>query len=463
MKYLIGAVSSILGVTSLLSCKQDSEKHYEANKPNIIFILADDMGYGDLSCYGNQTIKTPNIDKLAEEGVKFTQAYAGSSLSSPSRTSLMTGKHTGHTTVRDNFADAEGLPGLKNGNPIRRANLLPQDTTLGTIMSAAGYRTCVVNKWHMDGFNPGAGPLDRGFDEFYGWLISYETSNTPYYYPETRFYNRELVVIPENENNARGIHDNDLSVRESIEFIERNKENPFFLYLAFDAPHEPYFVNSLEPYETLPMSENAKLYASLITHTDKAIGNLIEYLEDNGLRDNTIIIFASDNGAALQAPLDELKCNGDLKGRKAMMYEGGIKVPFIVNYPGKIGAGQVSNNLIYFPDVMPTLADYTGAELPQSIDGVSIRPLLEGKEQITDDRVLFWEFPGKQVAVRKGDWKAVSVKRGSELELYNIADDPNEQNNLAEDYPEILADLKNEILNERESSPFWPIDNKIVK
>mgnify|MGYP002737830836 FL=1 len=258
MKYLIGAVSSILGVTSLLSCKQDSEKHYEANKPNIIFILADDMGYGDLSCYGNQTIKTPNIDKLAEEGVKFTQAYAGSSLSSPSRTSLMTGKHTGHTTVRDNFADAEGLPGLKNGNPIRRANLLPQDTTLGTIMSAAGYRTCVVNKWHMDGFNPGAGPLDRGFDEFYGWLISYETSNTPYYYPETRFYNRELVVIPENENNARGIHDNDLSVRESIEFIERNKENPFFLYLAFDAPHEPYFVNSLEPYETLPMSENAQ-------------------------------------------------------------------------------------------------------------------------------------------------------------------------------------------------------------
>lgn len=463
MRYLIGAVSSILGITSLLSCKQDSEKHYEANKPNIIFILADDMGYGDLSCYGNQTIKTPNIDKLAEEGMKFTQAYAGSSLSSPSRTALMTGKHTGHSTVRDNFADAKGLPGLKNGNPIRRANILPQDTTLGTILSAAGYKTCVVNKWHMDGFNPGAGPLDRGFDEFYGWLISYETSNTPYYYPETRFYNRELVVIPENENNARGIHDNDLSVRESIEFIERNKENPFFLYLAFDAPHEPYFVNSLEPYETLPMSENAKLYASLITHTDKAIGNLIDFLENNGLRENTIIIFASDNGAALQAPLDELKCNGDLKGRKAMMYEGGIKVPFIVNYPGKIGAGQVNNNLIYFPDVMPTLADYAGAELPQNIDGISIRPLLEGEEQITDGRVLFWEFPGKQVAVRKGDWKAVSVKKGAELELYNIADDPNEQNNLAEDYPEILADLKNEILNERESSPFWPIDNKIVK
>ena len=459
MKYLIRTFSTIIGFTSLTACKPEANKTEEENKPNIIFILADDMGYGDLSCYGNQIIKTPNIDRLATEGIKFTQAYAGSSLSSPSRTALMTGKHTGHTTVRDNFADAEGLPGLKNGNPIRRANLLPQDTTLGTIMSAAGYKTCVVNKWHMDGFNPGAGPLDRGFHEFYGWLVSYETSNTPYYYPETRFYNRELVVIPENENNARGIHDNDLSVRESIDFIERNKENPFFLYLAFDAPHEPYFVNSLEPYETLPMSENAKLYASLITHTDKAIGNLIAYLEENDLRDNTIIIFASDNGAAIQAPLEELKCNGDLKGRKATMYEGGIKVPFIVNYPGKIGEGQVSNNLIYFPDVMPTLADYAGAKLPQNIDGISIRPLLEGKEQITNDRVFFWEFPGKQVAVRKGNWKAVSVKKGAELELYNIGEDPNEQNNLASEFPDILSDLKNEINKAHTPSPYWPLEN----
>ncbi len=456
MNHTKRTLSTIIGVTSLTACNIEYINAKDEVKPNIIFILADDMGYGDLSCYGNKIIKTPNIDKLAEEGIRFTQAYAGSSLSSPSRTALMTGKHTGHTTVRDNFASAQGLPGLKNGKPIRRANILPQDSTIGTVLSAAGYKTCVVNKWHMDGFNPGAGPLDRGFDEFYGWLISYETSNTPYYYPETRFYNRELIVIPENENNARGIHDNDLSVRESIDFIERNKERPFFLYLAFDAPHEPYFVDSLEPYANLPLSENAKLYASLITHTDKAIGRLIHYLEENNLRDKTIIIFASDNGAAIQAPLDELKCNGDLRGRKATMYEGGIKVPFIVNYRGIIQPNQTNDNIIYFPDVMPTLADYAGAVLPQGTGGMSIRPLLEGKELITNDRVLFWEFPGKQAAIRKGDWKAVLVKKSSDLELYNIKEDPYEQNNLASEFPDILYELKVEIMNEHAPSPYWP-------
>lgn len=464
MKYLVKTFSTIVGFSSLAAaCTNEGSKAGENAKPNVIFILADDMGYGDLACYGNEIVQTPNIDKLADEGIRFTQAYSGSALSSPSRAALMTGKHTGHTTVRDNFANADGLPGLKNGNPIRRANILAEDATLGTVLGEAGYRTCVVNKWHLDGFNPGAGPLDRGFDEFYGWLVSYESSNTPYYYPATRFYNRELVVIPENENNARGIHDSDLSVKESIDFIERNKENPFFLYLAFDVPHEPYFINSVEPYASMELTETAKLYAALITHTDKAIGRLIEYLEKNNLRDNTIIIFASDNGAAVQAPLDELGCNGSLKGRKAMMYEGGIKVPFIVNYPGKINPGQISDNLIYFPDVMPTLADYTGAKVPDNIDGISIRPLLEGKEQITDDRVLFWEFPGKQVAVRKGNWKAVSVKRGADLELYNISEDPNEQNNLATEFPDILDDLKNEINKAHTPSPYWPLENEIVK
>ena len=424
-------------------------------RPNIIFILADDMGYGDLSCYGNKIIQTPNIDKLASEGIRFTQAYSGSAVSSPSRCALLTGKHTGHTTIRDNFAKKGGLTGLKNGNTIRRMHLQPKDTTIATILSTAGYRTCIVNKWHLDGFNPGAGPLDRGFDEFYGWLVSTETSNTPYYYPETRFYNRELKVVPENENNARGIHNSDLSVRESIDFIERNKANPFFLYLAFDVPHEPYFINSVEPYASMPLSETAKLYASLITHTDKAIGNLIEYLEKNNLRDNTLIIFASDNGGAAQAPLEELNCNAGLRGRKALLYEGGIKVPFIVNYPKKIKPGQVKDNLIYFPDIMPTLAEFAHAKMPQHVDGISLLPLLKGKKQNTNERILYWEFPAQQVAIRNGKWKAVSVKKNSELELYDISIDPYEKNNLASEYPEILIKLKMEIDNQRSSSPYY--------
>ena len=429
-------------------------------RPNIIFILADDMGYGDLACYGNQIIKTPNIDKLAKEGVRFTNAYAGSAVSSPSRCSLLTGKHTGHTTIRDNFAKKGGITGLKNGNKIQRANILAEDTTIATILSAAGYRTCLVNKWHLDGFNPNAGPLDRGFDEFYGWLVCKDESNLPYYYPALRYYNRELKEIPENKNNARGIHDSDLSVRESIDFIERNKKNPFFLYLAFDVPHEPYVINDTEPYKSMNLSDPAKLYAALITHTDQAIGRLIDYLDKNNLRENTLIIFASDNGAATMAPIPELNCNAGLKGHKAQLYEGGIKEPFIVNFPKRIKGGKVLKNLIYFPDVMPTLAGYANAKLPRNTDGISIKPLLEGKKQITDDRTLYWEFPGTQVAVRKGKWKAVSVKKGAKLELYDISKDPNETNNLADKYPGIVSELANEIKRQHTPSPYWPIDGE---
>jgi arylsulfatase A-like enzyme len=452
-------VPGFLGLSSVI-LSAGAQSQQKDNLPNIIFILADDMGYGDLSCYGNKVIKTPNIDKLAEEGIRFTQAYAGSAVSSPSRCSLLTGKHTGHTTIRDNFCKKGGLPGLKNGSSIRRANILPQDTTIGTILKAAGYKTCVVNKWHLDGFNPGAGPLDRGFDEFYGWLVSYETSNTPYYYPELRFQNRELTVIPENENNARGIHNSDLSIRESIDFIERNKQHPFFLYLAFDVPHEPYIINSTEPYDSLPLSETAKLYAALITHTDKAIGQLIDYLEKNNLRDNTLIIFTSDNGGAIQAPLEELNCIAGLKGRKALLYEGGIKVPFIVNFPKKIKGNQVKDDLIYFPDVMPTLAAYAHAKLPKHTDGISIKPLLEGKKQITNNRILYWEFPGEQVAIRKGKWKAVSIKKNHKLELYDIEKDPYEKTDLAEKYPEIIKELEREIKKAHTPSPYWPIEGE---
>lgn len=453
MKVNTKYVPAIIGLAAIGQPSVVAEK--VDTPPNIIFILADDMGYGDLACYGNKVIRTPNIDKLAKEGIRFTQAYAGSAVSSPSRCALLTGKHTGHTTIRDNFAKKGGLPGLKNGNPIRRMHLLPQDTTIASILAAEGYKTCLINKWHLDGFNPGAGPLDRGFDEFYGWLVSYETSNTPYYYPETRFYNRELKVISENENNARGIHGNDLSIRESIDFIERSKDGPFFLYLAFDAPHEPYFVNSLEPYTSMPLSDNAKLYASLVTHTDSAVGKLIDYLDKNNLRENTLIIFTSDNGGAVQAPLDELNCNAGLRGRKALLYEGGIKVPFIVNFPKKIKPDQTKADLIYFPDVMPTLAEFAEAKLPQDTDGISFKPLLDGKQQNTENRVMYWEFPGRQVAVRKGKWKAVSVKENTDLELYDIEKDPFEKNNLAQQYPEIVEELKDEIQKSRVESFYY--------
>ena len=198
------------------------------DKPNIIFILADDMGYCDLSCYGNKYIETPNIDRLAATGTVFTQCYAGSGISSPSRCALMTGKNTGNTTIRDNFCIAGGIEGLKGTKTIRRMHLQPNDTTIATVLGAAGYRTCLVNKWHLDGFNPEATPLNRGFDEFYGWLISTAYSNDPYYYPYWRFNNEKLENVKENEGDKHIKHNTDLSTEDAIKFINRNKNNPFF-------------------------------------------------------------------------------------------------------------------------------------------------------------------------------------------------------------------------------------------
>lgn len=433
-------------------------KDVQGKRPNIIFILADDMGYCDLACYGNKHIETPNIDRLAATGTSFTQAYAGSGISSPSRCALMTGRNTGNTTIRDNFAVKGGLQGLKGTNVIRRMHLLPNDTTLATVLGAAGYRTCLVNKWHLDGFNPGATPLNRGFHEFYGWLISTAQSNDPYYYPYWRFDNYELKNIEANAADQRIKHNTDISTDDAIRFVQRNQDNPFFLYLAYDAPHEPYNIEETTWYDDEEWDMNTKRYASLITHMDCAIGRLLDELDRLGLRENTLVFFASDNGAAKQAPIEVLGCKGELRGMKGQLYEGGIRVPFIVNQPGTVPV-QKLDNLIYFPDVMPTLAAAAHAEdkLPVRRNGMNILPLIMGEEMPeTDERMLYWEFPGKQRAARKGDWKVVTVKRGAPLELYNIRKDMTESKDLAKEYPELVEQFDCEMKAGRVPSPNWP-------
>ena len=417
-------------------------------RPNILFILADDMGYGDLACYGNNFIKTPNIDRLAATGTSFTQAYAGSGISSPSRCSLMTGKNSGNSRIRDNQCYEGGLTGLKisprgDTTIVRRAHLLSEDTTIATVVRTAGYRTCLVNKWHLDGYNPDATPLNRGFDEFYGWLISTVYSNDPYYYPYWRFHGYELTHIEENAHDAHVRHNTDISTDDAIGFIRRQKDSPFFLYLAYDAPHEPYNIDDTSWYDDRgDWTSNTKRYASLVTHMDKAIGRLLDELERLGLREKTLVIFASDNGAAVQAPLKELNCGAGLKGRKGQLYEGGIKVPLIVNQPGRVPVRKI-DNIVYFPDFMPTLARLTGSEqsLPQNIDGIDISPLFFGGNVDTDSRYLYWEFPGKQRALRHGEWKCVTVKKDAPLELYRISEDKNEQHNLAAEYPDMVRQM----------------------
>ncbi len=434
------------------------------DRPNIVFILADDMGYGDLSCFGSRHVKTPNIDRLSETGTTFTQCYAGSGISSPSRCSLMTGKHTGNTRIRDNTCTAGGLKGLKispkgDTTIIRRANLLPQDTTIATVLSASGYTTCLVNKWHLDGYDPGAAPNHRGFDEFHGWTISTVHSNSPYYYPYYRFDGDSLIHIDENAHDRHVRHNTDISTDDAIAFIGRNKERPFFLYLAYDAPHEPYIIEDTHWYDSQSdWSMNTKRYAALISHMDAAIGRLVEYLEEQGLRENTLVIFASDNGAAIQAPLEQLNCNAGFRGRKAQLYEGGIRVPMIVNQPGRVPAKRLEN-IIYFPDIMPTLAALAQGErnLPHGIDGINILPLFYGRKMDTDNRLLYWEFPGKQRAARFGDWKCVTIKKGAPLELYNLKDDPAEQNDLAKKYPDRVRWFDEQMKSQHHPSENWPL------
>jgi arylsulfatase A-like enzyme len=444
-----------------------------AERPNIVFILADDMGYGDLSCFGSRHVKTPNIDRLSEEGTTFNQCYAGSGISSPSRCSLMTGLHTGHTRIRDNQCPVGGRVGMKispqgDTTYIHRTNLMPEDTTIATVLSAAGYRTCLVNKWHLDGYDPGASPNHRGFDEFYGWTISTVHSNAPYYYPYYRFDGDQLVNIKENRNDRHIRHNTDISCDDALAFMRRqkDKEQPFFLYLAFDAPHEPYIIEEKtwrwhdidEPFASREEKENAQRYAALIEHMDAAVGRVISFLEKEGLRENTIVIFASDNGAAVQAPLPQLRCNAGFRGRKAQLYEGGIRVPLIINQPGRVPVQRLEN-MVYFPDFMPTLAHLAGGDghLPQHTDGMDISPLFFGKEVDTDHRMLYWEFTGKQRAARLGHWKCVTIKKGAPLELYNLKDDPGEQHNLAAEYPEMVQLFDEAMRRMRTPSECWPL------
>ncbi len=434
-------------------------------RPNIVFILADDMGYGDLHCYGNEYIQTPNIDRLAATGTRFEQCYAGSGISSPSRCSLMTGKNTGNTRIRDNMCPVGGRTGIKvstSGDTtiVRRANLLPEDITLGNVVGSAGYRTCLVNKWHLDGYDPQAAPNHRGFDEFYGWTISTPHSNGPYYYyPYFRFHGDSLINITENEQDAHVRHNTELSTDDAIAFIHRQKDHRFFLFLGYDAPHEPYHIDDTSWYDDQDeWAADTKRYAALVSHMDYNIGRLLGALDALGLRDNTLIIFASDNGVATMAPTNELNCGAGLKGHKGQLYEGGIRVPMIVNQPGRVPV-QSLRNLVYFPDIMPTLAAIAGGEaaVPDDTNGIDISPLFYGQQVETDSRLLYWEFPGKQRAGRRGKWKAVTVKAGRPLELYNIEDDPTESHNLADQYPEILEQLDADMHAEHHPSECWPI------
>jgi arylsulfatase A-like enzyme len=431
-------------------------------KPNFVFILADDMGYGDPAVYGSDKIRTPNIDALAADGMRFTQGYAGAPVCAPSRCALLTGLHSGHGRVRDNFATAGGIIGHKGKETWRRPNLQPQDHTVAQYLKTAGYHTGLMGKWHLDGYAPEAVPNNFGFDEFKGWLT--QIGSTQGYWPAQRMHNRDLIDIPENADGRHGKYDTHMITEDSIDFIERNKAAPFFLYCAYDSPHSPYTSPDFGPYaDRAGWADDEKTYAAMIWYMDLGIGRIVETLKRAGLERDTVIFFASDNGPRSEPTVQQTRVidffdsNGGLTGYKRDMYEGGIRDPWIVRWTGHIKAGAVSDVPVYFPDFLPTALELAGAQGPR-LDGISLKAFLVDGQTTPQDRVMYWEFyePNFRQAARWGQWKAVRLKRGAPVELYDLGIDPWESHNIADAHPDIAKKMGEIIDREHKPSEEYP-------
>ena len=442
---------------ALVSCAQTNK---QKPLPNIVYILADDLGYGDLSCYGQQKFSTPNIDRLAQQGMLFRQHYTGCTVSAPSRSCLMTGLHTGHTPIRGN----------KGWAPEGQWPLPANSFTVAEMLKARGYTTGAYGKWGLGFIDTEGDPNSQGFDEFYGYNCQSLAHN---YYPDHLWHNHDKILIHENDSGKTGAYSADLIHKNALEFMELNKDKPFFLFYPTTIPHAELFAKGeyidmfrgkfnpeksfrgtddgpnfrLGPYGS--QTEAHAAFAAMIKQLDDYVGEIISKLSELGLEKNTIIIFASDNGPHLEggADPDYFDSNGPLKGYKRDMYEGGIRTPMIVKWAGKVKAGAVSDHVSAFWDVMPTFAEITGSKPPEGIDGISFLPELSGKNQ-KQHEYLYWEFheQGGKIAVRMGNWKALKlnvdkVPQGA-TELYDLAVDQGETTDLAPSNPEIVKKME---------------------
>jgi len=426
-------------LTTLIACSQLAEKKtIETEKPNIIFIMADDLGYGDLGVYGQKIIQTPNIDQLATEGMKFTQCYAGSPVCAPSRSVLMTGLHTGHTTVRGNFGKG-GVIGLGGGKG--RIPLEANDLTVAEVMKNAGYVTGMTGKWGLGEPKTTGEPVKQGFDEFFGYMNQRRAHS---YYVPYLWKNSEKFEIPGNQDGKEGTYVHDLFTEYALDFVQRHQDTSFFLYLPYTIPHDKYEIPDLGPYEdSTHWGKDAQVHAAMVTRLDGDIGKLMKLLDNLNLEKETWIFFCSDNGAA-QFWKGIFDSSGALRGRKRDLYEGGIRTPMIVRRPGTVPAGTTNDQVWMFMDVLPTLAHLAGTSIPEGLDGADISPAFTDPDWALADRLLYWEFYERdfQQAIRLGDWKGLKLAIGAEWELYDLSQDPAEQNNIAGAHPDIVENME---------------------
>ncbi|TWT75050.1 arylsulfatase [Allorhodopirellula solitaria] len=423
--------------------------------PNIIVVMADDMGYGDLGCYGQSQIRTPHIDALSEQGMRFSNVYAGSTVCAPSRSVLMTGQHTGHTTVRGNVGKGgvKGLAGRDGRVPLKAS-----DVTVAEVLQQAGYVTAMTGKWGLGEPGTTGEPNQQGFDQWFGFLNQKRAHD---YYPEYLWLNGRKHPLPGNASPKPTQYAHDLFSDFAVDFIDKNadSEQPFFLYLPYTVPHNKYQIPSTDPYSGTDWTPNEKVYAAMITRMDRDMGRILSTLAQHEIADDTIVFFCSDNGAAERWE-GRFDSSGALRGRKRALYEGGIRTPMIVRWPGKVPAKKVSDAAWYFADVMPTLAEIAGAGSPEPIDGISVLPTLLGRVQRElDERILYWEFfeRGFQQAARRGKWKAVRLGPERPLELYDLSQDASEQHNIAAANPAIVQEFETILQTARTQSQHWPV------
>lgn len=432
-------------------------------KPNIILILADDMGYGQLGCYGQKMTPTPHIDSLASAGTRFTAYYAGSSVCAPSRECLLTGYHTGHTAIRGNFrldVDVGNLPMAKGHR------------TIAEYLQHAGYRTAMFGKWGVGG--PETGPNARGFDYSFCYIDQAKAHN---YYPSYLWENNKKVELSLNKDGKKKVYSHHLFVNKTLEYIrESENDQPFFLYLAYTLPHGSYTLPPDTPYTKKDWPEHFQVYATMVSLLDRSVGRIVELLKHKGIADNTIIFFTSDNGANA-GPAQFFKANGVFRGAKRELYEGGIREPLIVYWPGVVIPGQVSHHITAAWDFLPTICEVAGINPSPKIDGISFLPTLVGRKQ-KDHLFLYWEYyqynynwnkPSNALprnyltarAVRYGKWKAVKnhiyTNKNAKIELYDLYSDSSEEHNVANDYPKMIDKIKMLFKNQSKlDPPYFP-------
>jgi arylsulfatase A-like enzyme len=377
----------------------------------------------------------------------------------------MTGLHSGHGRVRGNFALAGGIVGSKGAEKVRRANLLPEDKTVADYLRSAGYHTGLVGKWHLDGYDPNATPIDHGFDEFYGWLV--QNGKSQGYFPTERYNGKSIFRIPENDDHRQGRYETEMCVEESCDFIRRNATKPFFLYLAFSNPHSPYISPTLGSAAGEPWTRDEKTYASMMEFMDQGVGSVLRTLNETGLDGDTIVFFASDNGPRSEATdqqtnvIDFFDSNGKYRGYKRDLYDGGIREPFIVRWPGHIKPGSATDVPAYFPDFLPTALSLAHTPAVAG-DGIDLSPVLLSGATSPEQRFLYWEAyePEFCQAVRWGRWKGVRMRLTVPLELYDLQSDPQEKSNIAEAHPEIVAKLNDYLHKARSKSAEYPLANE---